>query len=118
MNEDISVQAPAKPVQADKRWLAIIKRIVVGVVLILAVVGLIVVASELVGVGAAYGPARNSVIAVSNTLTQALQVTDKGLTRVDGYVQTARQTLTQVNTEAAQIGDHVKASSPLNTALS
>ena len=94
MSEAISVQSPAKHVQAGKRWLDIITRIVVGVVLVLAVVGLMVDAAALVGVWAAYGPARNSVITVSNSLTQALQVADNGLTRVNGSVQDARQTLT------------------------
>jgi len=55
---------------------------------------------------------------VSNTVTQALQVANKGLTRVNGYVQTARQTLTQVNDQAMQLGDRVQTSSPLITALS
>ena len=117
MSEDISLQSPTKTAQAGHRWLDIIKRILVGVVLVLAVVGLIVDASGLVGVWAAYGPARDSVITVSNALTQALQVADKGLTRANGYVQTGRQTLTQVNTEAVQLGDRAKTNSPLITAL-
>src|SRR6266581_9268366 len=118
MSEDVTVKAPAKSAQAGHRWLDIIKRILVGVVMVLAVLGLIVDGSGLVGVWAAYGPARDSVITVSNTLTQALQVADKGLTRVNGYVQTGRQTLTQVNDQATQLGDRVQTSSPLVTALS
>jgi hypothetical protein len=118
MSKDISLQSPTKTAQSGHRWLDIIKRILVGVVMVLAVVGLLVDASELVGTWAAYGPARNSVITVSNTLAQALQVADKGLTRANGYVQTGRQTLTQVNTEAVQLGDRAKTNSPLLTALS
>lgn len=95
MSEDVSLQAPAKTAKAGHRWLDIIKRILVGVVMVLTLVGLILNISGLVGVWAAYGPARNSVITVSDTLTQALQIADKGLTRANGYVQTARQTLTQ-----------------------
>ena len=113
-----TVQSPAKTAQAGHRWLDIIKRILVGVVMVLAVVGLLVNVSGLVGVWAAYGPARNSVTDVSNTLTQALQVADKGLTRANGYVQTAQQTITQVNTLAAQLGDRAQTNSPLITALS
>ena len=86
--------------------------------MILAVLGLLVNASALVGIWAAYGPARSGVTDVSNTVTQALQVANKGLTRVNGYVQTARQTLTQVNDQAMQLGDRVQTSSPLITALS
>jgi hypothetical protein len=113
-----TLQSPTKTAKAGHRWLDIIKRILVGVVMVLAVLGLIVNVSELVGVWAAYGPARNSVITVSNTLTQALQVADKGLTRANGYVQTGRQTLTQVNTLATQLGDRAQTNSPLITALS
>src|SRR6266581_7688962 len=61
---------------------------------------------------------QRAVTDVSTTLTQALQVADKGLTRVNGYVQNARQSLTQVNNEATQLGDRAKTSSPLITALS
>ena len=118
MSEDVSVKSPAKPAQAGHRWLDIIKRILVGVVMVLTLVGLIVDMAGLVGVWAAYGPARNSVITVSNSLIQGLQVTDKGLTRANGYVQTARQTLTDVNNTAIQLGDHAKTNSPLITALS
>jgi hypothetical protein len=112
-----TIQAPAKPAQAGHRWFDIIKRILVGIVMVLAVLGLLVNVSGLVGVWAAYGPARNSVISVSNSLTQALQVAEKGMTRANGYVQTARQTITQVNNEATQLGDRAKTSSPLITAL-
>jgi len=118
MSEDVSVKSPAKPAQAGNRWLDIIKRILVGIVMVLSLLGLIVNISALVGVWAAYGPARNSVNTVSNTLTQSLQVAGKGLTRVDGYVTNARQTLTQVNNTATQLGDRAKTNSPLITALS
>jgi len=118
MSEDVSLKSPTKTAKASNRWLDIIKRILVGVVMVLAVLGLLVNVSELVGIWAAYGPARSGVTDVSNTVTQALQVANKGLTRVNGYVQTARQTLTQVNDQATQLGDRVQASSPLVTALS
>ena len=117
-SKDIPVKPPTKPVKAGNRWLDIIKRVLVGVVMVLAVLGLLVNVSELVTVWAAYGPARNGVITVSNTVTQALQTANKGLTRVNGYVLTARQTLTQVNNQATQLGNKAKANSPLATALS
>jgi hypothetical protein len=118
MSEDISVKSPAKTTKASNRWLDITRRILVGIVLVLTLVGLIVDIAELVGVWTAYGPARNSVISVSNSLIQGLQVADKGLTRAEGYVTTARQTLTDVNNKAAQLGDHAQTNSPLITALS
>ncbi len=114
MSEAIS----SKPSKAGKRWLDITRRILVAVVIVLAVLGLIVNVAVLVGVWTAYGPARSAVTDVSSTMTQALQVADKGLTRVNGYVQDARQTLTQVNDKAAQLGDRVQTSSPVITALS
>ena len=36
MSEDVSLQSPAKPAKAGNRWLNIIKRILVGVVMVLA----------------------------------------------------------------------------------
>jgi hypothetical protein len=118
MSEVISSKPSTTLPKAGHRWLDITKRILVGVVMVLAVLGLIVDGSGLVGVWAAYGPARNSVITVSNTLTQALHVAEKGMARANGYVQTARQTITQVNTEAVQLGDRVQTKSPLIPALS
>lgn len=117
MSEDVSLKPSTKPAKAGNRWLDITRRILVGVVMVLAVLGLLLNVSALVGVWAAYGPARSGVTDVSNTVTQALQVANKGLTRVNGYVQTARQTVTQVNDVVTLLGDHVKANSPLVTAL-
>src|SRR6266568_1770859 len=118
MSEAVSSKPSTKPSKAGKRWLDITRRILVAVVIVLAVLGLIVNVAVLVGVWTAYGPARSAVTDVSSTMTQALQVADKGLTRVNGYVQDARQTLTQVNDKAAQLGDRVQTSSPVITALS
>ena len=112
-----TVQAPAKAAPAGPRWLDIVKRILVGIVLVLTLVGLLVDMSELVGVWVAYGPAHDSVIAVSNTVQQGLQVADKGLTRADGYVTQARQVVTQVNDVVTLIGDNLQNYSPIITAL-
>ncbi len=113
-----TVRAPAKHTPAGHRWLDIVKRILVGIVLVLTLVGLLIDVAELVGVWAAYGPARDGVTAVSNTLQQGFQIADKGLTRADGYVTQARQTLTQVNTLATQLGDRAQTNSPVLTELS
>jgi hypothetical protein len=86
--------------------------------MVLTLVGLIVNMSALVAVWVGYGPARNSVISVSNTLTQALQVADRGLTRANGYVTSARQTVASVNDVVSLLGDHVQKNSPIITALS
>jgi hypothetical protein len=117
MSEAVSSKTATKPSKTGRRWLDISSRILVGVVMVLAVLGLLLNVAGLIGVWAAYGPARSTTIDVSNTLIQALQTADKGLTRVNGYVQDARQTLTQVNNEATQLGDKAKSNSPLITAL-
>ncbi len=114
MSEAVS----SKPSKAGKRWLDLTRRILVAVIMVLAGLGLIVNVAELVGVWTAYGPARSAVTDVSTMLTQALQVVDNGLVRVNDRVQNARQSLTQVNNEATQLGDRAQTSSPLITALS
>ena len=112
-----TVQAPAKPAPSGPRWLDIVKRILVGIVMVLTLVGLLIDMAQLVGIWVAYGPARDSVISVSNTLQQGLQTADKGLTRAEGYVIQARQDLTQVNALATQLGDRARANSPVFNAL-
>ncbi len=113
-----TIRTPPQPAPTGHRWLDIVKRILVGIVMVLALVGLLVDMAGLVGVWAAYGPAHDGVITVSNTLQQGLQAVDKGLTSADGYVTTARQTLTQVNTEVAQLGDRAQSNSPVLNELS
>lgn len=103
--------------KAGKRWLHIAMRIVVALIMVLAAVGFLVDVAGLVGVWVARAPARNAVTYVTATMTHALGIVDNGLTRVNGRVQNARQTLTQVNDEAAKLGDRIQASSPLLTAL-
>ncbi|HXZ05542.1 MAG TPA: hypothetical protein VEH81_11950, partial [Ktedonobacteraceae bacterium] len=117
-SEVVPAKPPVKTAKAGNRGLDITRRILVGVIMVLTLLGLILNVSELVAVWAAYGPTRNSVITVSNTLIQGLQVAEKGLARVEGYVTQARQTITDVNSSATQMGDHIKANSPLVTALS
>jgi len=116
-SEVVPVKPPAKPAKKRNRWLDITTRILVGIVMVLTIVGLLIDISELVGVWAAYGPARNTVITVSNTLIQGLQVADKGMTRANGYVTQARQAVTDVNNAASLLGDNIKTNSPLITAL-
>ena len=117
-SEVAPVKKPVKTASSGHLWLNIIKRVLVGAVIVLTLVGLLVDMSQLVGVWAAYGPARDSVNTVSNTLIQGLQVADKGLTRVNGYVTQARQTLADVNNAASKLGNNIKSNSPLITALS
>jgi hypothetical protein len=114
MSEAVSTH----PSKAGKRWLNIILRILVGVLMVLAVVGLLVNVAGIVGVWAVHGPASSTVTDVAATMTHAIGSADNGLTRVNDQVQKARQALTQVNAEAANLGNRIQASSPVITRLS
>jgi hypothetical protein len=107
-----------KSQSASKRWFDIARRVLVALIMILALVGLIVDITQLVAVWVARGPARNSVIEITATMSRALTTVDTGLTRVNDRVQTARQTLAQVNDDAAKLGSNFVTSSPVFTHLS
>ena len=104
--------------KAGKRWLSIATRILLAVIMIIAVVGFIVNLAGLVGLWVAFAPARSAVTDVTATTTHSLEVVDNGLGRVNTQVQDARQTITRVNNEAANLGDRIQANSPLVTRLS
>ncbi|HEX6551655.1 MAG TPA: hypothetical protein VF026_02750 [Ktedonobacteraceae bacterium] len=104
--------------KAGKRWLNIATRVLVAVIMVIAVVGFIGNVAGLVGVWVVRAPAHSSVTDVTATTTHSLGIVDNGLTRVNTQVQDARQTITQVNNEAANLGDHIQANSPLVTRLS
>ena len=116
-SESTPIKAPVRTTKAEPLWLNIVKRVLVGIVLVLTLVGLLIDMTQLVGVWVAYGGARNSVITVSDTLQQGLQTADKGLTRADGYVTQARQVVTQVNDVVTLTGDNLQNYSPIITAL-
>lgn len=118
MSEVIATDSSKAGMPAGRRWLDIATRILAAVILILAVVGFILNAAELVGVWAVRAPAINGVSYVAATTTQALETVDNGLARVNTRVQQAQQTLKQVNNQAAQLGDRVVANSPLVNRLS
>ncbi len=118
MSEAIATSSSKAGRPAGRRWLAIVTRILAAVILIIAVVGFIVNAAELVGVWVVRAPASNGVSEVSTTMTHALGVVNNGLARVNTRVQEAQQTLTQVNNSAVQLGDRVQANSPIVSRLS
>lgn len=103
----------AKQSGAGRNWLNITWRILIGVVLVVALLGLIVNLAGLIGTWAVRGPAYNNVSSVTGTLTNALGNTENGLTRVNTGVQSAQQAVTQVNKLAAQLGDKIQANSPI-----
>ncbi len=114
MSEAVST----KKSQAGRRWLNIATRILAGVVIFIAAVGFLLSLAGIVGIWSGYGPARNAVTDVAATTTNALQIVDNGLGRVNSQVQDARQSLMQVNDEAANLGSRVQANSPVVSRLS
>ena len=114
MSEAIATKQP----KAGIGWLDITRRILVGMLMFLAMVGFIVDVAGLVGVWVVRGPAYNDVTDVTATLTHVLGTVDNGLTRMNTQVQDAQQAITRVNNEAAQLGDNIQANSPLVDRLS
>jgi len=114
----MSEAASSNQSKAGKHWLNLATRILVAVIMLIIVVGFLVNAAELVGVWVVRAPASSAVTDVAATMTHALGIVDNGLGSVNDRVQNARQSLTQVNDEAAKLGDRVQASSPLVTGLS
>src|SRR5207302_3509427 len=93
----MSEAVASKPSKAGRRWLHLATRILVAIVMFIAVLGFILNLAGIVGIWLAFVPARSNVIDVAGTMTHALEIVDKGLGRVTGQVQDARQTLTRVN---------------------
>src|SRR5947209_8400244 len=113
----MSEAVASKQSKAGRRWLHLATRILVAIVLFIAVLGLMLNLAGIVGIWLAFAPARSDVTNVAGTMTHALEIVDNGLGRVTGQVQDARQTLTQVNDEAARLGDRIQANSPVVSRL-
>jgi hypothetical protein len=109
MSEDVS----SKPSKAGIRWLNIVGRILVTLLMLLAVLGFISSVAGIAGVWVARSYARSAVIDVTSVTTKTLTVVNNGLGRVNTQVQDARQKLTQVNDAAANLGNRIQANSPL-----
>lgn len=109
MSEAIATQQPKEGMS----WFDITKRILVGILMVLVVVGFIANLAELVGVWVVRGPTYNTVVNVSETLTHTLGTVNNGLTRVNTRVQDAQQAVTRVNDVATILGDKIQSSSPV-----
>lgn len=109
MSEAVS----SKPSKAGKRWLTIVGRILVTLLMLLAVLGFMISVAGIAGVWVARSYARSAVIDVTTVTTKTLTVVNNGLGRVNTQVQDARQKLTQVNDAAAKLGNRIEANSPL-----
>jgi hypothetical protein len=102
-----------KPAKAGRRWINIISRILVALLLLFAVFGFIISVVGIAGVWYARSNARNAIIDVTNVTTKTLTAVNNGLVRVNTQVQDARQKVTQVNDAAANLGNRIDAKSPL-----
>ena len=89
MSEAIATKQPKEGMS----WFDITKRILVGLLMFLVVVGLIADMAGLVGVWVVRGPAYDNVTDVTATLTNALGTVNNGLTRVNTRVQNAQQSI-------------------------
>jgi membrane protein implicated in regulation of membrane protease activity len=103
----------SKPSKAGLRWLNIVGRILVTLLMLLAVLGVIISVAGIAGVWVARSYARNAVIDVTTVTTKTLTAVNNGLVRVNTQVQDARQKVTQVNDSAAKLGNRIEANSPL-----
>lgn len=103
----------SKPTKKGRRWLNIVARILVTLLMLFAVLGFILSVAGIAGVWYARSNARNAVIDVTNVTTKTLTAVNNGLGRVNTQVQDARQKVTQVNDAASKLGNRIDANSPL-----
>jgi len=103
----------SKPSKAGIRWLNIVGRILVTLLMLLAVLGFLISVAGIAGVWVARSYARSAVIDVTTVTTKTLTAVNNGLVRVHTQVQDARQKVTQVNDAAAKLGNRINANSPL-----
>jgi membrane protein implicated in regulation of membrane protease activity len=103
----------SKPTKTGRRWLNIVGRILVTLLMLLAVLGFLISVAGIAGVWVARSYARNAVIDVTSVTTKTLTAVNNGLGRVNTQVQDARQKVTQVNDAAAKLGNRIEANSPL-----
>ena len=102
----------SKPAKTGNRWLDIVGRILVALLLLLVVLGFLISLAGIVGVWYARSYARSAVIDVTMVTTKTLTTVNNGLGRVNTQVQNARQKVTQMNGAATLLGDRIS-SSPL-----
>jgi membrane protein implicated in regulation of membrane protease activity len=103
----------SKPTKTGRRWLNIVGRILVTLLMLLAVLGFLISVAGIAGVWVARSYGHNAVIDVTSVTTKTLTAVNNGLVRVNTRVQDARQKVTQVNDAAANLGNRIDAKSPL-----
>jgi hypothetical protein len=113
MNEATQLEAPRTP---SRVWV-VLKRMLVGIVILIATVGFLANAAGLVGVWIARRAARDTVTALSTLVNSKLKIVDQALARVSARADKGRQALARVNDAASKLGDQLEEGSPLLTAL-
>jgi hypothetical protein len=108
----MSKTVSSKSAKTGRRWLHVIYRILVALLLLCAVLGFLISLGGIVGVWYARSYARSAVIDVTNVTMKTLTTVNNGLGRVNTQVQDARQKVTQMNGAATLLGDRIS-SSPL-----
>jgi predicted nucleic acid-binding Zn-ribbon protein len=113
MNEATQFEAPSTP---SRLWVAL-KRMLVGIVILIATVGFLANAAGVVGVWIARRAARDTVTALSTLVNSKLKIVDQALARVSARADKGRQALARVNDAASKLGDRLEDDSPLLIAL-
>jgi septal ring factor EnvC (AmiA/AmiB activator) len=113
MSEATQLQAPKT---ASRVWI-VLKRILAAIVILIAVLGLALSVSGLVGVWVVRGPVHDAITGLSTFVNNNLDKVDQALARVNERVDQSRQALARVNTAASKLGDRIEEGSPALTAL-
>jgi hypothetical protein len=113
MNEATQLEAPRTP---SRVWV-VLKRMLVGIVILIATVGFLANAAGLVDVWIARRAERDTVTALSTLVNSKLKIVDQALARVSARADKGRQALARVNDAASKLGDQLEEGSPLLTAL-
>jgi hypothetical protein len=95
----------------------LLKRVLAGIVVLIATMLFLANAAGLVGIWIVRRPARDAVTTMSTFVNGKLEIVDQALARVGARVAEGRQALTRVNTAANNLADRLNQDSPMLPAL-
>ena len=95
----------------------VLRRILAGIVILIATIGFLANATALIGTWVIRQPARHSVTALSKFVNDQLGTIDQALARVSARADAGQQELARVNDAANKLGDRLDEGSPMLTAL-
>lgn len=113
MNEPEQLPLP----EAASRVWVVLKRVLLGIVILIATICFLANAVGLIGVWIARRPACDTVTALSVLVNSKLGNLDRALARISARADEGRQALARVNNVASKLGDRLEEGSPLVTAL-